>query len=519
MKKYLSLFIGVILMSSCNNDVLEPFTPGVITDVETAVRTSADLQRMLNSAQNIMTNRDEYVFTSVFTDEAVPGSNNGGQGIAGSDAYYLYFLNPSSSAPGNIWISNTAAMARLNIALERAPLIVPTNATDALLIKRLVAEAKVLRALGHLKILAYFTPNMSSNSALGGVIANRVFKYNEIIPRATNGDMYTFIHRDLDDAITTYTTNTLATPAAVSSTPSLTLARALKARAYAYKGDYTNAEIYANLVIASSVVIAPRTGLAAVFHTHTAAATSEVIFKLKRTAVQNSQGSNLHNGWVSVSNAADGSPFYEVSRSLYNALVTAPGVDARTNIVVRPAGGTSGSVIDPNYATSTNVRNSDILVPYKHGGSGAQTASNGFNPDFIQVRVSEMYLIKAEAKASAGDFAGVAAALKVITDNRFTTPPAALSLTTAQQAWKAILDERRKELAFEGHRFIDLKRLYSLAGVTSFDRDAADYAPTGLNFPGANPSRFPFANNLKWALPIPNSEMNANASFVQNPGY
>lgn len=521
MKKYLGLFIGVFLMSSCNNDVLEPFTPGVITDVETAVRTSADMQRMLNSAQNIMTNRDEYTFTSIFTDEAVPGFNNGGQGIAGSDAYYLYFLNQSSAAPANIWSSNMAAMARVNIVLERAPAIVPTSAADGLLIQRLVAEARILRALAHLKVMAYFSPDLKNNAALAGVIADRVFPYNVVLPRVTNGETYAFIHSDLDAAITAYTTASLPAVGAtvINTTPSLLLARALKARAYAYKGDYVNAELFANQVIASSVVITPRTGLATVFHTHTNAVTSEVIYKFKRTVQQNLQGSNLHNGWVSVSNGRDGSPFYEVSRSLYNALVNAPGVDGRTNIIVRPAGGGAGSLIDPNYATSTAVKDSDILVPFKHGGAGAATATNGFNPDFIQVRISEMHMIKAEARANAGDFAGVATSLKVITDNRFTTPPAQLTLTSATQAWKAILDERRKEFAFEGHRFIDLKRLYALAGVNNFDRDPADYAPTGLNYPGANPSFFPFANNNKWALPIPNSEMNANASFIQNPGY
>ncbi|NHM00867.1 RagB/SusD family nutrient uptake outer membrane protein [Flavobacterium difficile] len=521
MKKYFSLFMGLFLLLSCSDEVLDPFIPGVITDVDLAVRTSGDMQRMLNSAQNIMTNRDEYVFTSVFTDEAVPGFNNGGQGIAGSDAYYLFFLNPSSGAPANIWSSNLAAMARINIVLEQAEEIVPVSAADEALIKRLVAEAKILRALGHLKVMAYFSTDLKNDAALAGVIADRVFPFNAVIPRATNGDTYAFIHNDLDDAITTYTTNSLPAVAAasVNVTPSLTLARALKARAYAYKGDYANAEIFADQVISSSVVIAPRTQLATIFHTHTNGPTSEVIYKFKRTVQQNAQGANLHNGWVSVGNARNGSPFYEVSRSLYNALVNAPGTDARTNIIVRPAGGTTGSLIDPSYATSTAVKDSDILVPFKHGGAGAATATNGFNPDFIQVRISEMYFIKAEARANAGDFAGVATQLQIITNNRFTTPPAALVLTSAQQAWKAILDERRKELAFEGHRFIDIKRLYSLAGVTNFDRDPADYAPTGLNYPGANPSLFSFANNPKLALPIPNQEINANGSLIQNPGY
>jgi hypothetical protein len=519
MKKIISFLIIAVMITSCSDDTLDPFLPGVAYE-EQATRTAADLNRVLNSAQNIMTNRTEYTFTSIFTDEAAPGSNNGGQGVSGTDAYYLFFLVPTSAAPDAIWQSNYNAMARVNLVLENADKVAANFPNDANLIKRITAEAKILRALAHLKIIAYYAPDMTNDAALAGILANRTFLYTEKPSRATVGETYAFIHQDLNDAIALYTSNTL--PAVTNSLvfPTLNLARALKARAYAYKKDYVNAEIWANTVITSSgVSLATRTQLASVFHTHTSTAGQEVIYKFKRTNAQNSQGSNLNNGWTSISNSRGGSPFYEVSRSLFNVLNNAPGTDARRDILVRPAGGTSGSLIDLNYSTSTNVRATDILVPFKHGGSGAVSSTNQFNPDFIQVRISEMYLIRAEAKAAAGNFAGVAQDLKLITDRRFTTLPALLNLTTATQAWKAILDERRVEFAFEAHRFIDLKRLYQQAGVTSFDRDPADYAPTGLGFPGANPANFTFAGNYKWALPIPQSETNANADFTQNTGY
>jgi hypothetical protein len=519
MKKLIYLLSFSAIFTACNEDVLEPFTPGVAFE-ENATRTANDLQRVLNSAQNIMTNRQEYVFSSIFTDEAAPGVANGGQGIAGSDAYYFYFLNPSSAAPAAIWSSNYNAMARVNLVLENVDKVAENFPSDAALVKRITAEAKILRALAHLKVLAYFSTDLTNDSALAGIIADRTFEYTELPPRSTVGEFYEFIHSDLDDAIELYTTNSLPAVSNASIYPTINLAKALKARAYAYKKDYVNAEIWADDVITNSgIALATRTQLASVFHTHTSTATTEVIFKFRRTVQQNNQGTNLHNGWVSISNSRSGSLFYEVSRSLYNNLVNAPGTDNRTSVIVRPAGGTTGSLIDPNYSTSTNVRGTDILVPFKHGGSGSLTSTNRFNPDFIQVRISEMYLIKAECRADVNDFTGVADALKQITDRRFTTPPAALVLTTPTQAWKAIVDERRKELAFEGHRFIDLKRLYSDAGISSFDRDPADYAATGLNFPGGDPSLFPFANNNKWALPIPFVELNANGSFPQNPGY
>jgi hypothetical protein len=522
MKKYIILSLFVALFStSCSDELLTPETPGVLY-LDEATGTLTDLDRLLNSAQAIMTDREEYVFTSIFTDEAAPGSNNGGQGIGGSSAQYLFFMNPSSPAASSIWSSNYNAMARVNLVLESL-VDIPQTSTNQNTYNRIKAQALTLRALGHLKVLAYYSTDLKDNSALAGIKADRTFKYTETPPRATNGEIYAFVHKDLDDAITLFS----ASPFAASSVvPTRNLARALKARAYAYKGDYINAEIFADLVIASSgVQVATAAQLPSVFHTHTSAATTEVIYKFKRLVQNNAQASNLHNGWVSVTNANNGSPFYEVSRALFNFMApdfnastpTATLNDARTFIAVRPSSAT-GSLFDPNYATATNVRNSDVLIPFKHGGAGARTSTNGFNPDFIQVRISEMHFIKAEARAELSDYPGIISAIKQVTDRRFNTAAFTyVTPTSKAQAFKLILDERRKEFAFEGHRFIDLKRLYSSAGVSSFDRHPADYI--GLGFPGANPANFVFANNYKWALPVPFNEMNANSNIIQNPNY
>jgi hypothetical protein len=66
--------------------------------------------------------------------------------------------------------------------------------------------------------------------------------------------------------------------------------------------------------------------------------------------------------------------------------------------------------------------------------------------------------------------------------------------------------ERFKELCYEGHRFWDLKRR-SLPVA----RLAAD-APT------TNATTLP-ANDYRFLLPIPNTELQANKLLVQNPGY
>lgn len=514
MKKIFGILLASLtLFVSCDDEVLEPFTPGSLTE-DVAIQNSTDLSRLVNSSMNILTNRTEYVFSSIFTDEAAPGFNNGGQGITTD---YVFLMNVSNASAEAIWNSQYFGLARINRVIGFADGIVPKSPADTQLIERSKAEALVLRALAHIKILSYFSTNPKDDAALAGVLANRVILATETPQRVTNAEFYTLIHSDLDAAIAIFNGNTAPAYANKTYYPSKTLAQALKARAYALKGDYVKAEAAADMVITTSGITLANTQATynAVFHTHNEPANTEVIFRLRRTVQQNAQGSNLHNGWASVANRRNGSPFYEVSRALYNKLAATPG-DYRLSTTVHLTG-TSPSLIDPNYATANDVRNSDIIVLHKHGGQAAATATNGFNPDFMVSRLSELYFIKAEARVQAGDLAGAGLALKSVLDARFPTAQAAPVFASAQAAWKGILDERRKELSFEGFRFIDLKRLGTLAGA-SLDRDAAEYASSAWNFPAGNPANLPL-NSFKFALPIPQSELNANSGIQQNPGY
>lgn len=518
MKKIFSLLLitfSLLTIVSCDKELLEPFTPGSLTE-DVAITKSSDLTSLLNSSMNIMTNRTEYVFSSVFTDEAAPGFNNGGQGITED---YIFVMNIANGSANAIWSTYYIALSRINRVIAFADVITPTSPADAQIIARAKAQALVLRALCHIKIMSYYSPDPKDNSRLAGILGDRVYLTTETPQRVTNGEFYTLIHSDLDAAIATFDVNTAPAYTGITKTyyPSKVLAQALKARAYALKGDYVSAEPFADAVITTSGISLATTEAQynAVFHTHDEAANTEVIFRLKRTVQQNAQATNLSNGWASVANRRNGSPFYEVSRALYNQFVAIP-TDYRLNTNVLLTGA-QGSLIDPNYATATDVRNSDIIVLQKHGGQASQTAGNSFNPDFMVSRLSEMYFIKAEARAFASDFNGVATALQSIVNARFTSPPTVAVPSGPQAAWKAILDERRKELSFEGFRFIDLKRLGALA-ATGLDRDPAEYASSSWNFPAGNPANLP-VTSFKFTLPVPQIELNANSGIQQNPGY
>ena len=523
MKKYLSylLIASSIFIVSCDEDLTETFAPGQLTE-DIAIQTSTDLSRLLNSGYNILTNREAAVFTSVFTDEATKGFNSGGQGISAEIVFNIF---PSSGAPTSIWQSNYFALARINRVIDRSYTIVGTTPADQQLINRLRAEALILRAYAHLNILAYFSPDTKDNNALAGVLADRVISTAETPMRTTNQAFYTLIHADLDAALAILATNTATAPTV--SQANKNFAGGLKARAYAYKGDYTNAEVWANNVInTSNVTLANPSQYRLVFWSDAEPANVEVLFRLKRTVQQNTQGSNLHNGWCSIRPSVAGSPFYEISRSLHNLLnptslpaasIAANISDVRASTIIAPS-----SLISANYQAEANYLDADRLVLHKHGGvlsgstTAATSATNAFNNDHKVMRISEMYLIKAECRAAANDLPGTALAIDAIRDARYGSNQTAPSYATQTAAWKGVLDERRLELAFEGHRFIDIKRLGVLAGISGLDRDPMDY--NGLNIPGGDPANLPL-NSYKWALPIPQSEINANGGIQQNFGY
>ena len=125
-------------------------------------------------------------------------------------------------------------------------------------------------------------------------------------------------------------------------------------------------------------------------------------------------------------------------------------------------------------------------------------------------RVSEMYLIRAEILAKQGDYPGAALLLKNIRDARTGSSTTLSSFTDLVSAMDEILTERRLELAFEGHRYIDLKRTRSITNA-GIERDPADCG-------GSTPCSLA-GNDYRFTFPIPVAELNGNPNITQAPGY
>jgi len=130
--------------------------------------------------------------------------------------------------------------------------------------------------------------------------------------------------------------------------------------------------------------------------------------------------------------------------------------------------------------------------------------TNNSPQNYILIRLADIMLLQAEALNENGDQDGAASLVNQIR-NRVNLPPVQ---ATNQDAMRlAIEKERRLELAFEGHRWYDLKRTGRAITVIN-----NAIGPQGTVF-GYNLNQ----NELLW--PIPQAELDKNTKLVQNPGY
>lgn len=492
----LGLLIGLFMISSCDDKLLDTFNPGTIEE-DQGVVSDADLQRLMNRTYNLLTPVAEIEFNSVFTDEISIGFANGGQGL-GQD--YVNNLFSDGDAPNDIWVANYSTIGYANRVIKEADKLLATTDPGSNVVNRLKAEALTIRAYCHNQLLSYYSTNPKDPNALGVLVSIDVYPYTYTSLRKTNLEVYTQIDSDLNEAIALFqssgaTVNRLAA--------NIDFAKAIKARSYALRGDYPNALIAATDVIdTSGLVLATQTNYKPTFHTDAQPINQEIIFKLKKT-----QGQTRTGGiYASVNATVNGSPFFEMSRSLFNLL---PATDVRYSTNVAP----SSVIDDVAYATDPNYnKDSEKIVIRKYPGVSA--ASNRVLINDIKIcRLSEMYLIRAEAYADANDLVNAATQVRTIRAIRSTITIPTLVFSTQQDAWKEILKERRVEFCYEGYRFVDLKRLGVLANV-GIDRDTKDCSQF-------NACNVPTLTDYRFTLPIPTAESNANSAILsqQNPGY
>ncbi|RZK68326.1 MAG: RagB/SusD family nutrient uptake outer membrane protein, partial [Pedobacter sp.] len=453
-------------------------------------QTNEDLRLALVGLYDDVSTEDIISFTSVFTDETAIGISSGGQNIP----EYRFQLFATNSFASAIWLQNYSVINTANRIIQGAESVIiedPESVDGALAVieqNRILAEVRALRAFAHFQLMTFYSTDLKDDAALGVILLDHVppvLPNVEELPRSTNGELFNFINADLDYA----TANLPIGNSNIFVTPNFI--RGLRTRIALYRGNYAEALTRANDMITGTLNqgLTPRATYPNIFKPVSGTQTiGEVIFGLERPL--NKRG--IVSEWYFNEANLAGSPFMEVSRSLYDALRMSPG-DIRTSVIVGPE-----SVIAPDYQTVFDYRNEDILLVNKYPGTPPNLPLNNRIP---VMRYSEIHLIKAEAQIGTGDLTGALATLNFLRNNRITGAGIMLpAFENATVAWKAVLDERRKELAFEGHRYIDLKRLGTLAGVPGvqrYERDCAPYSACEL-----------LVTDNRFTLPIPTDELN-----------
>jgi hypothetical protein len=250
---------------------------------------------------------------------------------------------------------------------------------------------------------------------------------------------------------------------------------ALLARVYLYMHEWKLAEEHASNVINSGTyAIANASEYKTLWGEVTWDGTKEIIFGL---FVDNREGS-INGGPGALTDPVDGYGDVRVSNDWL-------------------------SIVEDADVRRTMLRTSDkyqgYYWPNKYQGK------NGSNAQYSSIpllRISEMYLVRAEARFMQTNAAGAIADLNVIASNRNATEYATVTMND-------IFNERRKELAFEGHIFHDYKRLIG----TDYARDVVrtDVNTTmNQNIP---------VDSKYWCMPIAESEFDVNPNLVQNPKW
>ena len=547
MKKIILFSLFAFIFTSCD-DAIEIVQKGEINDKALFTNVN-NLQLFLNEVYDRAAAENDLMAASALSDEVALAS-----GLTSNDAQRFFMVSTNGNA-ASIWNSHYQLINYCNRAINGATLFAP-SATELAQYNSIIAQARALRAFAHFQLLTYFSEDISNTNALGVMKIDFIPTAQQKIARSTNGEVFALIESDL-----AFAEANLGTPYAgslpVTSSNSykyinVNFINAFKARMYLYRKNYPQALIFANKAINDSGV-----SLASCLFPTTMSAnfpvTSDATVSLTgSTTINNAPTTNAQqlalyqmDQWAPVNapvyrrmwvDAVQGESLFSLDRpnnkinfsSRYNTngsyLTGGPLFDMGRNLFelyTQPLGGGAqdfrrwcfvdrSSTISASPLTATRT-NEQIVIDKYPGKTGSHTSN-----DVKVFRVSEMYFIKAECLARNSDFSGAALAIQQVRQARNYIVGAVVptpNYTNSTQALADILLERRKELSFEGHRYIDLKRFGADAGVTGTDR----YSQDAVNSSATSPVNINLGD-YRFTLPIPQAEINVNP-MSQNRGY
>lgn len=320
----------------------------------------------------------------------------------------------------------------------------------------LMGEALFVRGLVHFYLVSLYGPVP--------YITTTDYEQNQIVHRMPAPEVYNHIISDLEMAKTLLPTDYFG---GTRIRPNKFVASALLARVYLYNGNNAEASNAASAVIneAGLYTLEPNFDIAFLKDS------PSTIWQL----VPQADGRNTNEGASFIFNAGP-PPFAALRTELIDAFE-------------------SGDLRKVHWTRAITSGSNTWYHAYKYKQRSPTASTEEYS---IVLRLPEMYLIRAEARARLGELSSAISDLNTI---RTLAGLGATTSITQQDLLNAILNERRVEMFTEfGHRFFDLKRFGQLDNVLSVlkpDWDAHE--------------------NL---LPLPESELLLNPNLApQNQGY
>lgn len=388
-----------------------------------------------------------------------------------------FYANNLTYANGDLyqlfWIYAYSFLYQENACLEG---LTASKSITTSLRRQLIGEVKFLRAFTYFYLINLFgdVPYVTSSN----------WETNKLIARSSARDIYPKLISDLIDA-----KNSLRSDFSMSGnerTRATTwAASALLARIYLYLGQWSDANKEASLIIdGSSGLFQLSSNLDSVF----LANSSEAILQWQ----QNSSyfPYNLTpEGFYNLPYGPTSPPQqYSISDELLKAFE--PSDDRRIR-----------------WIDSSVYGGATYYYPYKYKVGIPDYNPNVTAPEYYMViRLAEIYLIRAEARAN-GAGGGATAAVDDLNFVRLRANlPKYQGPTNTDNLLSAILHERQIELFAEwGHRWFDLKRTKNI--------DAVMNEVTPLKNGGGQ------WKSTQQLYPIPQSELSADPNLTQNSGY
>lgn len=185
--KLLSFFIALLTFFSCENNLTDLENKGTQT-AEVYFNDLKNALAGLNSCYAAMQDDEYFVYGDILSDDAVKGGSSYFDWVD-RETLRTFTANSGNGTSGGTWSLMYRTIVRSNEIINS----LPAATFDEVLKKRIIAEAKFIRANAYSKLVPLFgaVPLVTKDFTVDNLTA----------PRSPIGEVYAFIKKDLDDAI------------------------------------------------------------------------------------------------------------------------------------------------------------------------------------------------------------------------------------------------------------------------------------------------------------------------------